>query len=58
MESRIPVVISGVVSVKRRRIFSGQVFVKDECFHGSFDILWVHKGFLIRSAGQRALAIG
>ena len=37
---------------QRRGIFSGQELVKNECFYRSFDILRVHKGFSIRSAGQ------
>jgi hypothetical protein len=42
---------------QRRRIFSWQVFVKNECFHRSFDILRVHKEFLIRSASHARLQL-
>jgi hypothetical protein len=37
---------------QRRRIFSWQIFAKNECLHCRFNILWVHKGFLIKSVGQ------
>ena len=41
---------------QRRGIFSGQVFVKNECLHCSFDILWIHKDSQLASAGLVGLA--
>src|SRR5437016_5285199 len=41
-----------------RGIFPWQVFVKDECFHRSFDILRVHKRSRLGSGGLVALPIG
>jgi hypothetical protein len=52
MESRIPVVISGVISVNAAESSPGRYSLRMNVFCRSLYILRVHKGFSIRSAGQ------